>query len=80
MPALTECGQTRLSTQAPSQAPVLPMATTTAGVILAAEIAKHHVAPQAQLNNALDHHLARNPRAPRVVWRPASQRFPCHAW
>ncbi len=79
VPALTECGETRLSTQVPSQAPVLPLATTAAGAILAAEIAKRFAAPQAQLHNSIDHHLARNPRAPRVVWRPASKRCPRHA-
>ncbi len=79
VPALTECGQTRLSTQVPSQAPVLPLATTAAGAILAAEIAKRFAAPQAQLRNSIDHHLARNPGAPRVVWRPASKRCPRHA-
>lgn len=72
VPMLTECGETKLRTDVPSQAPVLPLATTPAGVILAAEIAKHYVAPEAQLRNWLGHDLARAAERPRVIWRPAS--------
>jgi molybdopterin/thiamine biosynthesis adenylyltransferase len=78
VPVLTECGETRLRTDVPSQAPVLPLATTPAGVLLAAEIAKRFVAPEAQLANWLGHYLDRAPERPRVVWRPASASCPRH--
>jgi hypothetical protein len=66
-PAMIECGETKLQTEVPSQAPVLPLATTPAGVLLAAEVAKHFVAPEAQLMNWLAHDLGRRsgPAAPR---------------
>jgi len=78
IPMLTECGETRLRTDVPSQAPVLPLATTPVGVILAAEIAKRSVAPDARLSNWLGHYLDRAPQRPRVVWRPASASCPRH--
>jgi hypothetical protein len=78
VPALTECGGTRLQTDVPSQAPVMPLTTTPAGVILAAEIAKHFATPDAQLLNWLGYDLGRRPDRPRVVWRPASARCPRH--
>ena len=71
-PAMIECGETKLQTDVPSQAPVLPLATTPAGVILAAEVAKHFVAPEAQLMNWLAHDLGRRPGRPRLAKRPAS--------
>ena len=70
-PRLTECGETPLRTDVPSQAAVLPIATTPVGVILAAEIAKHYAAPDARLGNWLAHDLARSPSGPRTKWRPA---------
>jgi hypothetical protein len=79
VPALTECGETTLRTDVPSQAPVLPLATTPAGVMLAAEVAKHFTAPEAQLANWLGHDLARRPERPRVVFRPASKHCPQHS-
>jgi molybdopterin/thiamine biosynthesis adenylyltransferase len=78
-PRLTECGETTLRTDVPSQAPVLPLATTPVGVLLAAEIAKREVAPEAQLNNWLAHDLARSPNRPRLKWRPAHATCPRHA-
>jgi molybdopterin/thiamine biosynthesis adenylyltransferase len=78
VPALIECGETRLLTDVPSQAPVLPLATTSVGAILAAEIAKRFVAREAQLNNWLGHYLDRAPGRPRVVWRPAVPSCPRH--
>jgi len=78
VPALTECGETTLRTDVPSQAPVLPLATTPAGIMLAAEVAKHFIAPVAQLANWLGHDLGRRPERPRVVWRPASKHCPRH--
>jgi hypothetical protein len=52
-PALTECGQSALSLAVPSQAPVLPMATTAAGIVLAAEIVKDATGIGSPLNNYL---------------------------
>jgi molybdopterin/thiamine biosynthesis adenylyltransferase len=79
VPRLTECGETALRTDVPSQAPVLPLATTPVGVLLAAEIAKREIAPEAQLSNWLAHDLARSPDRPRLKWRPAHANCPRHA-
>lgn len=79
VPAVTECGETTLRTDVPSQAPVLPLATTPAGVMLAAEVAKHFIAPETQLDNWLGHDLGRRPQRPRVVFRPASKHCPRHS-
>lgn len=76
--ALTECGETALRTDVPSQAPVLPVATTPVGVLLAAEIAKRAVAPDAQLRNWLAHDLARSPATPWLKWRKARDDCPRH--
>jgi molybdopterin/thiamine biosynthesis adenylyltransferase len=75
-PAMTECGETKLQTHVPSQAPVLPLATTPAGVLLAAEVAKHYVAPDSQLTNWLAHDLRRRPERPSIIDRPASAQCP----
>jgi molybdopterin/thiamine biosynthesis adenylyltransferase len=75
---LAECGETPLRTDVPSQAPVLPIATTAAGVMLAGEIAKHYAAPHAQLDNWLAHDLARAPDRPRVKFRPRVNTCPRH--
>jgi molybdopterin/thiamine biosynthesis adenylyltransferase len=69
VPELTECGETPLRTDVPSQAPVLPMATTAVGTVLAAEIAKGRWAPEYRLDNWLAHDLARAPGRVRVVKR-----------
>jgi molybdopterin/thiamine biosynthesis adenylyltransferase len=71
VPRLTECGATPLRTDVPSQAPVLPIATTPVGVILAAEIAKHFAVPDARLSNWLAHDLGPSLHRPWVKWRPA---------
>ena len=78
VPALIECGQTALRTDVPSQAPVLPIATTAAGVLLAAEIAKEVVAPEATLHNWVGHDLGRAAGRPRLKWRPALKPCPRH--
>lgn len=75
VPRLTECGETLLRTDVPSQAPVLPLATTTAGVVLAAEIAKMHVIPEAGLSNWLAHDLS-NPGRVWTKFRPPDPRCP----
>lgn len=74
----TECGETALRTDVPSQAAVLPIATTPVGVLLAAEIAKRAVAPDFQLTNWLAHDLARSPAGPWLKWRPARASCPRH--
>ena len=78
VPQGTECGETALRTDVPSQAAVLPIATTAAGVMLAAEIAKHHIAPDVQLTNWLAHDLARSPHRPRIAFRPPVSTCPRH--
>ncbi len=74
----TECGETALRTDVPSQVAVLPIATTPVGVLLAAEIAKRAVAPEAQLKNWLAHDLARASGEPWRKWRPARASCPRH--
>ena len=78
VPRLTECGETTLRTDVPSQAAVLPVATTPLGASLAAEIAKHDVAPEAQLSNWLAHDPGRSPARNRKKWRPAKAGCPRH--
>ena len=75
-PRMTECGATPTRTDVPSRAPVLPVATTPVGVLLAAEIAKHYAARDAALTNWLAHDLARSPNVPRIsgVRRPSHAR------
>jgi molybdopterin/thiamine biosynthesis adenylyltransferase len=74
-----ECGETPLRTDVPSQAPVLPVSTTPVGVLLAAEIAKRTIAPEAQLMNWLAHDLGRSPAQPWLKWRKAHEYCPRHA-
>ena len=77
-PRLTECGETALRTDVPSQAPMLPVATTPIGALLAAEVAKHHAAADAHPSNWLAHDLLRAPARPRVTFRPAVATCPRH--
>lgn len=72
-PRLTECGATPLSTSVPSQAPILPVTTTPLGVVLAAEVAKHYVAPDARLDNWVAHDLDRSMSRPWIKFRGAKQ-------
>jgi hypothetical protein len=78
VPNLTECGETPLRTDIPSQAPVLPIATTHVGVLLAAEIAKHFKFRESALSNWLAHNLAAGPNRPIVKWRPPVASCPRH--
>jgi hypothetical protein len=72
-PALTECGETPLSLAVPSQAPVMPFATTAAGIVLAAEVVKAGRQIGRPLNNYFTHDLRFRPR-------PDGHRFkPRHA-
>ena len=78
-PRLTECGTTSMQTTVPSQAPVLPLATVPLGALLAAEITKHHLFPEAALNNWLAHDLLRSPARPRIARRAARPDCPRHS-
>lgn len=62
VPALTECGETPLALAVPSQAPVLPLATTAAGIALAAEVVKDAMGVGAVLRNYFVHDLRYAPR------------------
>jgi hypothetical protein len=62
-PRLLECGSTSLRADVPSQAPVLPLATSAAAVVGAAEVIKH-VAGMRALDNWLAHDLRRKPAGP----------------
>jgi molybdopterin/thiamine biosynthesis adenylyltransferase len=77
-PGLTECGHTPLRTDVPSAAPVLPIATTAAGVMLAAEVVKESVAPEAALENWWGHDLGAAPRATNLRNRPGRKSCPRH--
>ncbi len=70
VPRLIECGATHLVIDAPGQAAILPIATTHVGALLAAEVAKAHVYPEAALNNWLAHNLRMKPAEPKVKARP----------
>jgi molybdopterin/thiamine biosynthesis adenylyltransferase len=78
VPQLTECGDTPLRTDVPSAAPVLPIATTAAGVMLAAEIVKEAIAPNARLANWWGHDLGTAPLATNLRNRSARGSCPRH--
>lgn len=63
VPSLTECGETPLSLKVPSQAPVLPLGTTAAGIVLAAEVVKEMAGVGRTLSNYFTHDLRRMPRS-----------------
>ena len=63
IPSLTECGETPLSLQVPSQSPVLPLGTTAAGIVLAAEVVKQMTGVGRRLSNYFTHDLRRLPRS-----------------
>lgn len=67
-PRLLECGSTTLRADVPSQAPVLPLATTAVAVIGAAELIKN-AAGLPPLDNWLAHDLRRSPARPWVKRR-----------
>jgi molybdopterin/thiamine biosynthesis adenylyltransferase len=77
-PRLTECGDTPLRTDVPSAAPVLPIATTAAGVMLAGEVIKDSIAPEASLTNWWGHDLSGAPRAANLRKRAARKSCPQH--
>lgn len=70
LPSLTECGETPLSLRVPSQAPVLPLVTSAAGIVLAAEAVKEVTGLGTPLHNVFDHDLRFAPRTQRHVFRP----------
>lgn len=63
VPTLTECGETPLSLAVPSQSPVMPFATTAAGIVLAAEVVKDSRQIGKPLHNYFLHDLRFRPRA-----------------
>jgi molybdopterin/thiamine biosynthesis adenylyltransferase len=69
VPSVTECGETPLSLRVPSQAPVLPLTTTAAGIVLAAEVAKECLGIGSPLLNTFDHDLRYAPKAERQKFR-----------
>lgn len=62
-PTLLECGSISLRADVPSQAPILPLATTAIAVVAAAEVIKSSVG-LVPLDNWLAHDLRRNPTGP----------------
>lgn len=76
-PRLLECGSTQLRADVPSQAPVLPLATTAVAAVGAAEILKN-VAGLPPLDNWLAHDFRRRPARPWVKHRGPLQGCPEH--
>lgn len=76
-PPVLECGSTSLRVDIPSQAPVLPLATSAVAVIGAAEIVKH-VSGMPTLDNWLAHDLRRNPTGPWSRHREPIKNCPHH--
>jgi len=76
-PRLLECGSTSLRADVPSQAPVLPLATSAVAVIAAAEVIKH-VTGMPALDNWLAHDLRRKPTGPWSKHRGPIEGCPYH--
>jgi ThiF family len=76
-PRLLECGSTSLRADVPSQAPVLPLATSAVAVVGAAEIIKQ-VTGMPGLDNWLAHDLRRKPAGPWTKHRGPLGRCPNH--
>lgn len=76
-PQLLECGSTLLSAEVPSQAPVLPLATSAVSVVGAAEIIKQ-INGSGHLDNWLAHDLRRNPMGPWTKHRGPIASCPNH--
>lgn len=70
VPALTECGQTHLDLREPNQVATLPFVATMAGVLLAAEVIKERLMPEAALRNWFDHDMLWVPKTSRHRFRP----------
>lgn len=70
VPSLTECGETPLALAVPSQAPVLPLTTTAAGILLAAEVVKDMTGLGRPLSNHFAHDLRHRPRPGGHRFRP----------
>ncbi len=70
VPSITECGETPLSLVVPSQAPVLPLTTTAAGLVLAAEVAKELTGIGPPIRNHFAHDLRHRPRESGLRFRP----------
>jgi len=70
VPAITECGDTRFNLQVPNQAATIPFVTTMAGVLIASEIVKDHIARATVLNNWFEHNMFWEPKLNRYRFRP----------
>lgn len=69
IPAITECGETRLTLQVPNQLATLPFVTTIAGVLLAGEVIKELYLPTNTLHNWYEHNLLWIPKGDRYRFR-----------
>lgn len=69
IPAITECGETRLTLKVPNQVATLPFVTTIAGVLLAAEVIKELYLPSNTLQNWFEHNLLWIPKRNRYRFR-----------
>ena len=76
-PRLLECGSTSLRADVPSQAPILPLATSAVAVAGAAEVIKHLTGARG-LDNWLGHDLRRNPTEPWTKHRGPLRDCPNH--
>lgn len=76
-PRLLECGLTSLRADVPSQAPVLPLATTAVAVVGAAEVIKLATGIP-KLDNWLAHDMRRNPTGPWIKHRGPVRTCPHH--
>lgn len=70
VPALTECGETPLSLAVPNQTPILPLATTSAGIVLAAEVIKEVTGVGVKLTNYFVHDLRFRVRSDAQRFKP----------
>lgn len=70
VPEMTECGETPLLLKQPAQAPVLPFATTAAGVAIAAEVVKEMLGVGEALENYFAHDLRHRPKSRMKRFRP----------
>ena len=70
-----ECGDARIT---PQQVGTIPMATTAAGIVIAAETAKHFAGVGTPLDNSFDHNLLHAPGPRNHKHRPTTTPCPYH--
>lgn len=76
IPSVTECGDTRFDLREPNQAASIPFVTTMAGVLIACEVVKDHIASDFVLNNWFDHDMFWVPKPTRYRFRDSKPS--CH--